>query len=217
MFSLHVTLRPQFTANSVAYQQTTSYTKYHSTKHQFSGLFHCCPTTPEYRLCKHKIQSYALNVRTRRRTITSAVHIPKMICNTWLNDCCDAVNILSTDVAVRAVTSSLGEITGNPIYQCTRLTVSVKQSRIRVFAQCRADRATAAALSYYTATSMTTEYMLARAECQISILPVPAPDYNDIITSGHSRPVSFLLPCRPQPLLSPSGLAQFERGRVLSV
>jgi len=39
--------------------------------------------------------------------ITSAVDIPKMICNTWLNDWCNAVGILSTDVAVCGITSSL--------------------------------------------------------------------------------------------------------------
>jgi len=42
--------------------------------------------------------------------ITSVVHIPKMICNTWLNDWCNAVGILSTDVAVCGITSCLDEI-----------------------------------------------------------------------------------------------------------
>ena len=54
----------------MAYQQTATYTKYQEdSKHQFSGLNHCCLTTPEYRPHKYNINNLTPgSVRTGKRT-----------------------------------------------------------------------------------------------------------------------------------------------------
>ena len=76
-------------------------------------------------------------------------------------------------------------------------------------------------ISYYTAPSVITDYMPARAECPISlsISPVLAPDYNGIITSGTFSaclistalpPAADVLPVRPSPVRARPSLIRIK-------